>query len=185
MFSANRRVKTPLLASVLLLPAVALGQQSPPSAMQMTITSVPPTGANGRIYVNENCGILPDLTLLLTAKQKKEVQFDPVVCHVEGVVNSQHEEEEAVGDALERVRVEVREQEFELANITLKPVVFYVLVAVPKGWAVDSDPPPKETKGDVAIFEAHAAAGEFVRLHVGMRHSKDLKPRSDASPTAP
>jgi hypothetical protein len=190
MFSANRRTENPaLLAAVLVWTGVALGQapggpagspanpqQSPPSAMEMTITSVPPVGADGKIYVNENCAILPDLSTILNKKEKKDVQYDPAVCHVEGAANSQHQEEDALGSVLERVRVEVREQEFVLENITMKPVVFFVLVPVPKGWVVDSDPQPKEMRDDVAIFEAHAAGGEIVHLHVGVRHTKDLKP---------
>ena len=144
--------------------------------MEMTITSVPPVGADGKIYVNENCAILPDLSTIRNKKEEKNVKYDPVVCHVEGAANSQHQEEQAFGTVLERVRVEVREQEFVLQNITMKPVVFFVLVPVPKGWVVDSDPQPKEIRDNVAVFEAHAAGGEIVRLHVGVRHTKDLKP---------
>lgn len=189
MFFAICRNENPVfLAAVLVSTGVALGQaagapvgsvsnaQKPPSAMEMTIASVPPVGANGKIYVNENCGILPDLSVVLNAKEKKDVHYDPVVCHVEDAANSQHQEEQAFGTVFERVRVEVREQEFVLGNITLKPVVFFVLVPVPKGWVVDSDPQPKEMWDDVAVFEAHAAGGELVRLHVGIRHTKDLKP---------
>ena len=64
-----------------------------------------------------------------------------------------------------------------LQNITMKPAIFAVLVEVPKGWSVDSDPQPTEIEGDVAIFRVHAEVGETVRLHVGVRRTKDLKPK--------
>ncbi len=157
----------------------------PPSAMEMTITSIPPVGADGKIYVNQNCAILPDLNQALNANQKVDFRYDPVICHIESAANSGHREEKAVGDELERSRVDVHEQQFVLENITMKPVIFNVLVRVPKGWVVDSDPQPKEMRDDVAIFEAHASAGEIVRLHVGVRHTKDLKPKALPSTGGP
>jgi hypothetical protein len=160
-------------------------QALPTSAMELTITSVPPVGADGKIYVNQNCGLLPDLTLTANGKEKEEIGYDPVICHVEGAANSQHKEEKALGDELERSHVDVREQEFVLQDITMKPVVFYVLVRLPGGWVVDSDPQPKEVRDDIAVFEAHAAEGEIVHLHVGIRHTRDLKPKTLRSPLNP
>lgn len=159
-------------------------QEAVPSAMEMTVTAAPPVGADGKIYVNQNCGLLPDLAVALNGKEK-EVGYDPAICHVEGANNSQHREEKEFGSELERSRVDVREQEFVLQNITMKPAVFYVLVRVPNGWVVDSDPQPKEMRSDIAIFEAHAAEGEIVHLHVGIRHTRDLKPKPLPQPALP
>lgn len=153
--------------------------------MELNITSVPPLGADRKIYVDQDCAILPDLNHALNPNQKMELKYDPVICHVEGAANSEHREEKAIGAELDRSRVDVREQEFVLENITMKPVVFNVLIRVGKGWVVDSDPQPKEMHGDIAVFEAHASAGEIVHLHVGVRHTKDLKPKPLPSPTAP
>ena len=153
--------------------------------MELNITSVPPVGSDGRIYVDEDCAILPDLNHALNRNQKVEPKYDPVICHIEGAANSEHREEKAIGAELDRSRVDVREQEFVLQNITMKPVIFYVVVRVPKPWVVDSDPQPKEMHGDIAIFEVHATAGETVQLHVGVRHTKDLKPKPLPSPPGP
>jgi hypothetical protein len=53
---------------------------------------------------------------------------------------------------------------------------------VPKGWTVDSDPQPNRYDGDNAVFPVHAAAGEIVRLHVGIRRTTALKPRTISPP---
>lgn len=167
-------------------PERSLGNpEPPPSAMEMTITSVPPVGASGKVYVNQNCGLLADLSPAPNGKEKAEIGYDPAICHVEGAANSQHQEEKTLGDELARSHVDIREQEFVLQNITMKPVVFYVLVLVPKGWVVDSDPQPKEMRDDVAVFEAHAAEGEIVHLHVGIRHTRELKPKALPLPAGP
>jgi hypothetical protein len=67
----------------------------------------------------------------------------------------------------------------------MKPVVFVVLEEVPKGWRVDSDPQPTEMQGDIAIFHVDAEPGKIVRLHVGVRKTTDLKPKSLPGVRAP
>lgn len=149
----------------------------PPSAMQMTIQGVSLTASDGNIYVNQNCGIFPDLPLPLVPGKRPTPRFDPAVCHLEGIANSQHREEKAAGLELERSNVDVHEQEYVLQNITAKPTVFVVLMDLPQGWKVDSDPQPVSIQDNLAVFHAHAEPGEIVRLHVGIRRTKDLKPK--------
>jgi hypothetical protein len=169
----------------LLLASAAAAQDAPPPTMQMTITSVPLAGADGLIYVNQDCGLLPDLSQHIDPKAKIRSQADPDLCHIEGQASSEHDEQQLAGTQMVRVRVEIREQEFVLHNVTLKPVVFYVLVHLLKGWVVDSDPPPIQMVDDVAVFEAHAGEGETVHLHVGIRHTKDRKPLAIPRSSAP
>lgn len=155
---------------------------TPASTMEMTIVGTSLKGTDGKIWVNQSCEIFPGLQFPMTGKKIPQGELDSAVCHLESVLQSGHREEEAVGSELERRNVEVREREYVLGNITLKPVVFAILEDIPEGWRVDSDPQPARTipgKGvDLAIFEVHAEPGETVRLHVGMRHSKELKPKA-------
>jgi hypothetical protein len=150
---------------------------APPSTMEMTITAESPAASDGQIYVNEDCGIYPGLVVPITLRKRPSAWFDPSTCHVESVHSSEHREEKAVGTELTRSDVEVNEQEFVLQNVTMKPAIFAVVVELPKGWKVDSDPQPTEMQGDLAIFRVHAEVGETVRLHVGVRHTKELKPK--------
>jgi hypothetical protein len=150
---------------------------APPSTMEMTITAESPAASDGQIYVDEDCGFYPGLTIPITFRKRPPARFDSAICHLEGFHSSEHREEIPLGTELERRNVRVNEQEFVLQNITMKPAIFAVLVEVPKGWSVDSDPQPTEIEGDVAIFRVHAEVGETVRLHVGIRRTKDLKPK--------
>jgi hypothetical protein len=164
------------------LPQAAGGAQAPPSTapqstMEMTITAESPAASDGQIYVNEECGIYPGLPIPITLRKRPPARFDSAICRLEGFHSSEHREETLLGTELERRNVRVNEQEFVLQNITMKPVIFAVLVEVNKGWSVDSDPQPTEMQGDVAIFRVHADVGETVRLHVGLRRTKELKPK--------
>jgi hypothetical protein len=145
----------------------------PPSTMQMTMVGTSLKASDGKIYVNQSCEIFAGLVLPLTTKKPKG-EWIPEVCHVENAEQSERHEERAAGGA----DVEVREQEYVLQNISLKPAVFAVLEQVPEGWSVDSDPRPVSTDGPVAIFEVHAGPWETVRLRVGLRHTKELKPKA-------
>jgi hypothetical protein len=163
-------------------PQATVGAQVPttaatPSTMEMTITAESPAASDGQIYVNEDCGIYPGLPIPLTLRKRPPARFDSAICHLDGSHSSEHREELVLGTELERRNVRVNEQEFVLQNITMKPAIFAVLVEVPKGWSVDSDPQPTEMQGDVAIFRVHAEGGETVRLHVGVRRTKELKPK--------
>lgn len=144
-----------------------------PATMEMTIASVPLTATDGAIYVDQRCALLPD-----PATDKNKPRWDPAICHLETINHSSHREETAVGAEMLRSNVEVNEQEYVLQNVTMKPVAFVVKQPVPKGWRVDSDPQPTEMEGATAVFRVHAEPGEIVRLHVGVRHTTELKPRT-------
>lgn len=158
---------------------------SPPPAMEMTIVGTSLKGSDGKIYVNQNCEVFPGLTFPITGRKLPAGQWNADLCHLESVLQSDHRDEKVVGNELRRSNIEVREQEYVLQNITLEPQVFAVLEQVPQGWAVDSDPKPARMEGEVAIFEVHAGAGETVRLHVGERRTKELKPKALPATTAP
>jgi len=160
--------------ALLFLAAAAMAQKaaSPlPSTMQMTIVGTSLKASDGKIYVNQNCEVFPGLTFPIP-HHKVEGESDPDVCHIENVRHSQRHEETRAGSEPEREDVEIRELEYVLQNISVKPVVFAVLERVPVGWSLDSDPKPVEVDGPVAIFEVHAGPWEQVRLHVGIRHSR-------------
>jgi hypothetical protein len=172
-----------LLLVGMAIPQVTGGSQAPsatapvPSTMQMTIVGMTLTASDGKIYVNEACRIFPGLVIPFASTEKLSSLADPVICHVEGASASEHREEKVVGSELDRSNVEVYEQEYVLQDVMMKPVVFVVLQRVPQGWRVDSDPQPTRMDQDVAVFEVHAAPGETVRLHVGERRTKELKPK--------
>jgi hypothetical protein len=155
------------------------------STMQMTIVGTSLQGADGTVYVNQNCEIFPGLVFPLSGRKLPESRWISDVCHLESVLDSEHREEKPAGNELERSDVEVREQEYVLQNITMKPQVFAVLEQVPRGWKVDSDPQPTTMAGDIAVFDVHAEPGETVRLHVGLRHTKELKAKALPATTGP
>lgn len=149
----------------------------PPSTMEMTIVGTSLRASDGKIYVNDVCEIFPGLTLPLT-DHKPKGEWNPDVCHIENAEHSERTEEKAAGGELERATVEIREQEYVLQNLDVKPALFELVARVPEGWSIDSDPRPARMTGQLAIFEIHAGPWEMVRLHVGIRHTKDLKPKA-------
>lgn len=157
-------------------PQASTAPATPPT-VEMTIATVGITASDGHIYVDESCGLLPDPALTAAGPKKPRVRWDPVICHLESVNHSSHREETVAGNELARRDVEVDEQEYVLQNVTMKALAFVVEQRVEKGWAVDSDPRPAEMRGDTAIFRVSAEPGEIVRLHVGVRHAKELKPK--------
>jgi hypothetical protein len=132
------------------------------------------------IHVDQDCRILPDAAHPLP-RQKAKPFHDPILCSLEGVKDSEHMEERIDGNELRRFRIQVSEQTFVLQNITTDHIVFVVNHAVPSGWTVDSDPQPNRYDNGDAVFPVHAQPGEIVRLHVGIRHTKELKPKLIAS----
>jgi hypothetical protein len=156
--------------------AQPLPDSAPPSTMEMTIASVPLTASDGAIYVDQRCALLPDPAAPATDKNK--VRWDPAICHLETINHSSHREEAAVGAEMLRHNVEVKEQEYVLQNVTMKRLAFVVKQAVPSGWRVDSDPQPAEMEGSTAVFRVYAEPGEIVRLHVGVRRTTELKPKT-------
>jgi hypothetical protein len=129
-----------------------------------------------QIHIDENCEIIPGSALALTSGKKKPFR-DGAVCSLEGISNSEHDEERISGNQLLRWHVRIDEQTFVLQNVSDAHVVFFVERSVPKGWVVDSDPQPNRYVGSIAVFPVHAQPGETVRLHVGIRRMIPLKPR--------
>ncbi len=147
------------------------GAAPPPSTMQMTMVGKSLNATDGKIYVNENCEIFPGLKVPMT-DHKPKGEFIPEVCRLENVREFDRKDEKAVKSEEKGEDVEIREQEYVLQNISVKPAVFEVLEMVPEGWSVDSEPKPVEMDGPVAIFEAKVSPWDEVRLHVQLRHVK-------------
>jgi hypothetical protein len=135
-----------------------------PIASRTATTGVP------EIHVDNGCRILPQQTTGVGRKAKPKPRKDSVICHLEGVLSSQHVERTIVAGVAHNSIVSVEEQEYVLQNVTTEPVVFVVEYGVPKGWRIDSDPQPGEMFGSLGIFRVNALAAQIVRLHVGMRH---------------
>ena len=130
-----------------------------------------------QIHVDGDCRILPDPMHPLPGHNKPKPFRDTAICYLEGPHDSEHGEERIDGSQLLRFDVHISEQTFVLQNITSDHIVFVVERQVPKGWVVDSDPQPNRYEGDAAVFPVHAGPGETVRLHVGIRYAKPLKPK--------
>jgi hypothetical protein len=163
-----------LAATLTALPAFA--QQPQDTARPAYDGSASPNAAR-QIYIDQDCRVLPDGSAVLPGKKDKPFS-DPVICHLESILNSNHIEEKIVGSELYRSKVYVAEQEFVLQNITDGEAKFIVEVPVNSDWVIDSDPQPVSTEGDIAVFPVYAQPGEIVRLHVGMRHTKPLKTKT-------
>jgi len=190
MFATN------IFSSLLLLSAVAFpgmivcqspGPPQPPSQSAYDpIAPMTPTTGIQEIHVNGRCRILPEKTTGVGKNAKPRPRVDPVICHLESVVNTRHVEKTVLGNTTLRSVVYVAEQEYLLQNVTTAPVVFVVEHPVPEGWRVDSDPQPTEMVGPLAVYRVNAQPGQIVRLHVGVRHAKAMKPKiAKSSPGAP
>lgn len=129
-----------------------------------------------QIHVDQNCRILPSVAHPFPG-QKARPYHDSTLCHLESINSSEHLEELISGGQLLRSRVHIAEQTFVLQNITDDHVVFVVEYAVPKGWAIDSDPQPNRYDGTTAILPVHAGPRQIVQLHIGIRHTTALKPK--------
>jgi hypothetical protein len=129
------------------------------------------------IHIDGDCRIVPNPALRVGAGKTKPFH-DSSICYLEGPHHSEHGKGRVQGSQLLRSYVRVSEQTFVLQNITDQHTVFIVERPVPKGWTVDSDPQPNRYNGSTAIFPVHAQPGETVRLHVGIRQTTPLKPRS-------
>jgi hypothetical protein len=176
MLAMDRVARFPtLFLFVLAASAGALGQQAPDTARPAYDGSDSPD-APRRIYIDQDCRIQPDPAHLIPGKKFRPFS-DSTICHLESVLNSNHIEEQIVGNELRRNRVYIAEQEYVLQNITEGRVMFIVQEAVSADWTVDSDPQPASTEGDLAVFPVYAEPGQIVRLHVGLRHTQPLKTR--------
>jgi len=67
-------------------------------------------------------------------------------------------------------RAEVREITYVIHNAAATNRTIVLEHPVQNGYTLDSDPKPEETTPSVYRFRVSAAAGETVRLHVGVRH---------------
>jgi hypothetical protein len=163
--------------------AAALARQAPqpaPSARRQYYSF-------NEIHVDQDCRILPDPAHLPPGK-KPTPYTDPALCSLESILESEHFEEQIQGSQLLRWRVQIHEHTFVLQDISDAPVTFVVQQMVPAGWAVDSDPQPRQMIGQVAYFPVIVQPGQTVRLHVGMRHAVPQRARPIAgrrSGTAP
>src|SRR5579863_5634861 len=86
-----------------------------------------------QIHVDAKCRILSDPKPPFPAHKPAPFR-DPNVCHIEGVLGSEHREEQVNGNQLQRSMVRVSEQTYVLQNITGDHVVFVLEFPVPAGW---------------------------------------------------
>jgi hypothetical protein len=142
------------------------------------------------VYVDQRCRVLPDPAV---PGKKAKARLDPEICRLEAVYDTERDDQKVVGFELQRSEVEIYEQQYVLHNPTSDREVFVVEQALAKGWTIESDPPPERVAGMKAYFRVWVGPDETVRLHVGLRHEKSLKPRvlkaeagaPPGSPTAP
>jgi hypothetical protein len=148
-----------------------------PEAAGGAVASVP------EVHVNQDCLILQDT---LDGVQGISVpggqmlptggESDPVVCHLESKLTSNHVQSTVVNGAGQRSVVVVQQQQYRLQNQFAQPVVFVVEHSVPDGWTVDSVPPPTSMIGKTAIFKVVVQPGQVERLQVAEQHLIPLAP---------
>jgi len=129
-----------------------------------------------RIYVDQECRILPDPLHPLPGAKPKPYR-DGAICSISGQHSSEHREERIDGHQLLSWNVNVVEQTFEASNIADREALFVVSYPVEKPWFIDSDPLPVRYEGNNAIFQFYVRPGERVGLHVGRRIMRPLKPK--------
>jgi hypothetical protein len=176
----KRRQLFLLLALCLAAVATASAQlsaQQPPHPSRPAYDGADALNAPLRIYVDQDCHILPDPLHPLPGQKQKPYR-DGAICYVEGQHTSLHREERIDSNQLLRWDVSVIEQTFQLTNIADREAIFVVSYPVEKPWFIDSDPQPVRYDGNNAIFFVHVRPGERVGLHVGRRIMKPLKPKS-------
>jgi hypothetical protein len=127
------------------------------------------------IVVDKSCLIQPESDPSVLGGHN-DALHDDSICHLESVLSSHHIEEKIADGERSHFFVRVAEQEYVLQNATDKPAVFIVRHNLPENWVVDSDPQPSSVDGSTAVFQVNAAAGQRVRLHVGVRRSDSISP---------
>ncbi|MGB6690996.1 MAG: hypothetical protein WBE76_24450 [Terracidiphilus sp.] len=157
--------------------AVLLAEQAPQVPNRPTYDNSAAPDVALEIHIDGDCRVVPNPALPVGAGKTKPFH-DNAICYLEGPHDSEHGEERIQGNQLLRSYVRVSEETFVLRNITDRHIVFIVERPVPKGWTVDSDPQPNRYLGSTAIFPVHAQPEETVRLHVGIRRTTLLKPKS-------
>jgi hypothetical protein len=129
-----------------------------------------------RIYVDQDCRILPDPLHPFPGAKTKPYR-DSAICYAEGQHTSEHREESIEEQKLVRWDVSVIEQTFQVSDIADREVLFIVSYPVQKPWFIDSDPQPVRYEGNNAIFFVYVQPGQRVSLHVGRRVLRPLKPK--------
>jgi hypothetical protein len=132
----------------------------------------PASGSNAassnEFHVDGSCRVHETVT---GPKGPKDHTYkDRGICAVEPVHVSYRTETDIASSPRKRVHVTIREHTFTFHNPTTEPAVFVLDQAVPKGWEIDSDPPPDKAEGPVARFLIHAEPRQTVSVHVGMRN---------------
>jgi hypothetical protein len=164
-------------ALILVCWLVALTVQQPEHPTRPAYDGADALNAPLRIYIDQDCHILPDpLHPLPGAKQKP--YRDGAICYVDGQHVSEHREERVDNKQLLRWDVNVIEQTFEVTDIADREALFIVSYPVQKPWFIDSDPQPVRYEGNNAIFQVYVQPGQRVSLHVGRRIMHPLKPKS-------
>ncbi len=161
----------------------------PPSAMAPSAASEtapapsPAVAAVPEVHVNQDCLILQDdldgvrgMSVPGGQMLPSGGESDPVVCHLESKLTSNHVQSTVVHGTVQRSVVVVQQQQYLLQNQFAQPVVFVVEHAVPQGWVINSVPPPTAMLGETAIFKVVVQPGQFARLHVAEQHQIPLAP---------
>ena len=103
-------------------------------------------------------------------------ELDPVVCHLESKLTSNHVQSTLVNGTVQHSVVVVQQQQYLLQNPIAQPVVFVVEHSVPDGWTIDSVPQPTAMEGKIAIFKLVVQPGQTERLQVAEQHLIPLAP---------
>jgi hypothetical protein len=148
-----------------------------PEAPGGTAASVP------EVHVNQDCLILRDnldgvqgISVPGGQTLPSGEEVDPVVCHLESKLTSNHVQSTLVNGTIQRSVVVVQQQQYLLQNPFAQPVVFVVEHSVPDGWTVDSVPQPTAMEGKIATFKLVVQPGQTERLQVAEQHLIPLAP---------
>lgn len=157
--------------------APRVSSQAPEVAGQAPVAAVP------EVHVNQDCLILQDNLDGVRGMSVPGGQMlpgggesDPVVCHLESKLTSNHVQSTVVNGIVQQSVVVVQQQQYLLQNQFSQPVVFVVEHAVPDGWRVNSFPLPSAIIGKTAIFKVVVQPGQVAGLHVSEQHLIPLAP---------
>jgi len=159
---------------LLCLAAAALPAQQPPHPERKAYDGADALNAPMRIYVDQDCRILPD-PLHPTPGLKQKPYRDGAICHIDSPSSTVNLEQRTEDNQL--IRWDVVEETLQVTNLTDREVVFVVSYLVQKPWFIDSDPKPVRYEGNNAIFLVHVSPGRRVGLHVGRRIMRLIRPK--------
>jgi hypothetical protein len=135
---------------------------------QQPVSSGLSASAANEFHVDGSCRIHETVT---GPKGPKDHSYrDRGICSVDPLHVSDRTETDIASSPRKRVHVAIREHTFTFHNPTTEPAVFVLDQVVPRGWEIDSDPPPNKLEGTVARFLIHAQPRQTVSVHVGMRN---------------